>query len=92
MKKWIYRGADKADLNDVYSVGPEDEAHVDADGKAAPIRPVLKSFRAELVPGESFDAPDDWAPSPLEHPLFALADTKPPKVIKVVAGDEPVKE
>lgn len=90
MKQWRYNGFDKADLNELYSVGEEAEATADTPAKV----PVLKAFKAELVPGETFTAPEDWTPHPYPHPLFSLVEPEAPveteapvRIVKTPAPD-----
>lgn len=66
MKQWLYKGLDKAELKEVYSVGDERPA----TETSPEVRPRLASINVELVPGEIFLAPDDWAPVPDPHPLY----------------------
>lgn len=33
-------------------------------------------FAADVAPGEEFDAPDDWKPTPYPHPLYREAKPK----------------
>lgn len=75
MKKWLYNGLDPAELNEIYFVGPEADAEYDADGKLVKpaVIPETRAFKADLTPGETFDAPDDWQPTPYPHPTFSEA-------------------
>lgn len=72
-KKWLYKGADPAELNDIYSVGEE----IAATETTPEVLPRLAAFKAELVPGKIFEAPADWLPVPNPHPLFEPVADKP---------------
>lgn len=78
MKKWTYNGLDPAELNEIYFVGAERDAEYDAEGKlvSEAVIPQVKAFKADLIPGGTFDAPDDWQPTPYPHPTFTEAEAK----------------
>lgn len=84
MKKWLYKGLDPAQLNDIYSVGEEAEATETTPAKI----PALRAIKVDLIPGEVFEAPDDWMPEPNPHPLFEPAGEKrqrtPPTTPEVI--------